>query len=455
MADTVAIPQNGVIQLAEVVAKLAPAFFGKTVTDSKSGSLAETSSSDATGTSKKSVDPRSQAQIDALMATLMPQITGTGNSNDVVANILRKATEAFAPTLGQQNQAGIHNSTVTALLRNDAIARATGESASAVLTAQQQAAQTAAGLIKTQAEGNSTITENKAATESKAQQSSGTATSKTSPTIGGVNPLSSLLMAGLTAYGGQKLKKFASPYLDQLFGSDGGGSAINSGISGDAFDAFFGGGSSPATPTINLSTEAIQSLVPTEGAMYSLSGAGPGVDAAAGLTTTVFDEPLSAGAEAIANAGGSLAGGAAGTFAPSGFSQAGFPFSEQAAMSTGTVVSEEATAAAINALSTEGAAGAGAAVAGEAAAGAGGYSSLSAAAGPAAIFAAALGMMLAGDKKEAYDPAKDEAAAAALGLSYDDYVKQYGTDLITAASKQRDDAALNAAITNFNSSSGF
>lgn len=127
MPGQMAVPDNQVLSYSDALAKLAPLILGSgktTTTESESGS----------------VSPGSQAANDALLQQLMPQISGTAATDPVVANILSKAQQAFAPVIAGQNSAGLYNSTTLQQLRDNATARATGEASAAVLQHQTEAA---------------------------------------------------------------------------------------------------------------------------------------------------------------------------------------------------------------------------------------------------------------------------------------------------------------------------
>lgn len=120
---------NAAVDMADFFSKLAPMFFGS-----------------GKSTSSTSGNPAGITNAQDLLALIMPQITGTKDTDAVVSNIMTRAAQAFAPVLGSQNQAGLYNSTVKQQLLSEAMARATGESASAVLQHQTAAGQTAASI---------------------------------------------------------------------------------------------------------------------------------------------------------------------------------------------------------------------------------------------------------------------------------------------------------------------
>jgi len=81
---------------------------------------------------------------DLAFAQAMEQATSSQDA--LVANIFKRATLSFAPTLAEEHTAGVYNSTTQAQLQNEALARATGEAADAVLKAQAAGTQTAASI---------------------------------------------------------------------------------------------------------------------------------------------------------------------------------------------------------------------------------------------------------------------------------------------------------------------
>lgn len=93
-----------------------------------------------TGTTKSEVkgtiDPGVGAQSDALMQSILGQ-NEDSNFQDMIANIMTRAKQEFAPVLGQSAAAGerAYSSTVVQQLGNEAMARATAEAAAAKLAA--------------------------------------------------------------------------------------------------------------------------------------------------------------------------------------------------------------------------------------------------------------------------------------------------------------------------------
>jgi hypothetical protein len=85
-------------------------------------------------------------QANQIISMLLGKATGTDQYQQLIDSILQRSAINFAPTLAEQNSSGGYNSTALQLLQNDARGRAVGESAAAVLKAQEGAANTAAQL---------------------------------------------------------------------------------------------------------------------------------------------------------------------------------------------------------------------------------------------------------------------------------------------------------------------
>src|SRR5882672_3555574 len=95
-------------------------------------------------TTNANVAPSAINMSDLAFAQAMEQATSSQDA--LVANIFKRATLSFAPTLAEEHTAGVYNSTTQAQLQNEALARATGEAADAVLKAQAAGTQTAASI---------------------------------------------------------------------------------------------------------------------------------------------------------------------------------------------------------------------------------------------------------------------------------------------------------------------
>lgn len=118
-------------QMIVALTQLLPSLFG--------------SRTNTTQSVQSAISPQASGMTDSVMAALLPQITGTSQADAVVQNILTKAMQQAPGILAGANQGG-YNSSISRLLMQDLIARATGEASGAVLQSQQQAAQTAASL---------------------------------------------------------------------------------------------------------------------------------------------------------------------------------------------------------------------------------------------------------------------------------------------------------------------
>lgn len=93
-------------------------------------------------------------QANADTQNVIDQATANANNpaltDQLVQNIMRQASEAFAPVQAQSQASGMYNNNTLSLLKNDAQARATQQSADAVLryrTSQQQIAEAASGKL--------------------------------------------------------------------------------------------------------------------------------------------------------------------------------------------------------------------------------------------------------------------------------------------------------------------
>lgn len=219
----------------------------QTGTTTQAGSQVASGNTVSAGTTTSGIPTGVSANMDAVINSLLPQVQGTSQADNVVQGILQKAIQAFAPTGAQQNAAGVNNSSTDALLRGQAAANATGTAASAVLQSQQQAASTIANLLTNQ--GNLTKTTGttqagttgqkadttqagttaqttdttKTSTGTKATSETANQSVQTAPGakggLLGANPLESILAASLVAYGGKKVKDFLTPYMDSATSS--------------------------------------------------------------------------------------------------------------------------------------------------------------------------------------------------------------------------------------------
>ena len=105
-------------QMLQALSSLLPMLFGSKTNINSSAS--------------SSISPQASGYTDSILSQLIPQITGTQQSDAVVGNILTRAQQNIPGLISGVSQGG-YNSTTQQLLLNDLLARATGESASAVL----------------------------------------------------------------------------------------------------------------------------------------------------------------------------------------------------------------------------------------------------------------------------------------------------------------------------------
>jgi hypothetical protein len=228
----------------------------------------------------------------------------TDPQTDLVSNILYRARLAFSPNLAEERTSGLYNATTKNLLANEAMARAVGESASAVLQSQQ------AGLKEAGQQAQAQLATSKTAGGSKA------AVNK--PGLG--DTLSSALVAGLGVQGAKKVwekisgavaKKSDLP--EQLAGPTGAVEDVAAGA-GTSLSSF----PSATQADIAASGTGIDVASSVAGGTTSLAPAATtlGANAAtAGALGAAFDEAGNLiGASAPFGSGG--VGGAIGSFGP-------------------------------------------------------------------------------------------------------------------------------------------
>lgn len=102
--------------------------------------------------STSSGTPQDNAQAQQLIQQLLT--SSTDDHQALIDSILQRSAIDFAPTRGAEIGSGGYNSSVLAQLQNEARARATSDSAGAVLQAQTEAARTAANLEATKLQTN-------------------------------------------------------------------------------------------------------------------------------------------------------------------------------------------------------------------------------------------------------------------------------------------------------------
>jgi hypothetical protein len=153
MAETKPTPRNQLVDLSTAASNIIPLLFG---------SPKQTKTSSVT--QQASIDPLARESLMNIINTSVSRANNPQEANAVVQDILRRASTAFAPVMGESNRTGLYNSQTLNLLRDQAVADATGAGAKAVLdfqTQNQQIAANAAGtLAQTTRSVNSQSTEN-------------------------------------------------------------------------------------------------------------------------------------------------------------------------------------------------------------------------------------------------------------------------------------------------------
>lgn len=283
------LPQNQVVDASQALSLLAPIFFGS----------GKTTTTDASVSSKAGL-----SQEQSVFNTATGNANNTDITNAIVQNIMNQAAIAFAPTVGQQNSAGMYNSNVLQMLSAMAQGQATSQSAQAVLnykTSQQQIALNAS---------NQLLATNK--------QTSGT--KQTAPII---SP-SMLLQGGA----GLVANKVLGPQLDKALNAVGLGPSTSTGATGVQLAGGAGKageaatGLSPST-AFPASTDSViapsaipsvgSSVLDTSGAIVesglpdgALNAAGSGaigsIDSAGGVATDALSSLGSASTDTIASA---------------------------------------------------------------------------------------------------------------------------------------------------------
>jgi hypothetical protein len=229
-----AAASSPLIGISELMKNLAPIFLGSgtsTTTDSTSGGT--TTGSSTTSSSAQALADNQKVIDDA-----------TANANDpnqvslIVNDIMTKAAQAFAPTVGQQNNAGMYNTSSLALLSAAAQGEATRQASTAVLnykTSQQQIAQAASGNLLQ-------------ATKTATTTSTAPATVATKSTVAkpAIDPMSAILTAG-SAFALSKGSKLLG--LDKL--TDKAGDYLNTNVAQPIQD-FLGVGPTDAADSAHV-----------------------------------------------------------------------------------------------------------------------------------------------------------------------------------------------------------
>ncbi len=174
--------------------------------------ISATSSKTGTETKDSSTSTAAQAKIDQQIAALEASLaTGNTQYQDLINNIMTNAAQVFNPTQARSRQSGAYSSTTLEMLSNDAKAKATAQSAEAVLADKKAKQLALIDLIKTNATTNATdkVTYD---TETEAQANRIGGGAGTTAAIGGAALLAQQLLgtpAGkdLTSTGISALKK--------------------------------------------------------------------------------------------------------------------------------------------------------------------------------------------------------------------------------------------------------
>ena len=119
--------------------------------------ISANTSKTGTETKNSSTSTSAQASIDQQIAALEASLaSGNTQYQDLIDNILNNAAQTFNPTNARSRQAGTYDSTTLGMLRNDAQARATAQSAEAVLADKKAKQLALIDLIKANATTNAT-----------------------------------------------------------------------------------------------------------------------------------------------------------------------------------------------------------------------------------------------------------------------------------------------------------
>lgn len=209
--------------LNSVIGPTANSLLDISANTSKTGT--ETKSSNTSTSAQASIDQ----QIAALEASLA---SGNTQYQDLIDNILNNAAQTFNPTNARSRQAGTYDSTTLGMLRNDAQARATAQSAEAVLADKKAKQLALIDLIKANAATNATdkITYD---TNTEAEANRIGAGAGTAATIGGAALLAKQLL-GTPA--GQDLSKTGINALKKIFDLSG----TSTGLPSNWFDDLSG-----------------------------------------------------------------------------------------------------------------------------------------------------------------------------------------------------------------------
>lgn len=302
---TVAAPPDALDNIIKLFSLAGPALGG--------GKTTGTSSQTTSGTATKTIDPAASKQMDDLLANILRQNQNPA-IDDMIANIMERAKQAFAPAIGQSLAGGnrAYSDTTLQSAAREAAARATGEAAGAKLSFIQGNNQTAANLVNNKV-ANST-------SETKTGTTTGTNISQV-----GVSPAGKLLQYGTGALGAYSLyrklagKKGLNTIDDfkNFFGFGGSADGLTSGFFGTPM---FGSAPSDSIAGMTFPTGVggtdFSQLMFGGGAPEALLLAGAGAGSASGFgdTASILDSSslfdigssgISAGADSfIADVGG-------------------------------------------------------------------------------------------------------------------------------------------------------
>lgn len=266
------------------------------------------------------IDPSALALSDEAFAVAIRQAGSTQDA--LVNNILKRAALSFSSELPASHVAGVYNDTVTAQMANEAMARATGEAADAVLKAQTSGLGTAGTLANQRvAAGRGTATVKGPGLGSKA------GTIATSALLGqlakkGITKVSDLFKTApdtantpeqLAGPGFQGAAEDAAiPVVDSSAMTDAAFGDIGASASSLIEDT--GGASSDSLAGVQAGDEGFASIVGTSTEEQAAAAAALGMDVTGIETATsagVAGEAGAAGAEGAAAAGGAAEGAAA------------------------------------------------------------------------------------------------------------------------------------------------
>ena len=119
--------------------------------------ISANTSKTGTETKTSNTSTSAQASMDQQIAALEASLaTGNTQYQDLINNIMNNAAQAFNPTHAKSRQAGAYSSTTLEMLGNDAKARATAQSAEAVLADKKAKQLALIDLIKANATTNAT-----------------------------------------------------------------------------------------------------------------------------------------------------------------------------------------------------------------------------------------------------------------------------------------------------------